>query len=347
MQLAENILSILEHLPARKLDPDGFLSLRELVEKEIVQTISELLDAPDHITIKGRTGQGRVADVPWVGIHDQRIDSAARTGLYVATLFSVEGDGFAFSIQLGTDRFTLPQIEMRVANARRQFPATANYIFTNNNLSLRPKKSGSSFGRSSRPGRYETANVLGKQYSLDTLMDATIDLSADLLALVRIYEGWVSQTLVLDMDEAYQCSHVDLPVDMDFDAPTPRLSREFSSRLGVIAPPRKPQEGAKALWRALYRCEVDPNHRTFITEEGLPYMEKHHLIPMEQYFKYDASIDHWSNIVVLCPTCRRLIRHASTEERHQILKQLYNKRRDLLRKYYDLDLATLLRYYSI
>lgn len=87
-----------------------------------------------------------------------------------------------------------------------------------------------------------------------------------------------------------------------------------------------------ALHNAQYQCEIDSDHKTFVTSRNLPYMEGHHLIPCtytnSQHFwtKYNRNIDCVENIVCLCPICHRQVHFGSDSEKRDILSKLYAKR---------------------
>lgn len=114
---------------------------------------------------------------------------------------------------------------------------------------------------------------------------------------------------------------------------------------------RDPALGAIAINNSNYQCENDTGHQTFISKRTKrPYMEAHHLIPISQsqyiWKKKHKNIDCIENIVSLCPTCHRAIHHGEFETKLQILKNLYDKRiNDLRRAGIDIDFETLLKFY--
>ena len=114
---------------------------------------------------------------------------------------------------------------------------------------------------------------------------------------------------------------------------------------------RDPALGAIAINNSGYQCENEISHQTFISKRTKqPYMEAHHLIPISQseymWKKKHKNIDCIENIVSLCPTCHRAIHHGEFETKLQILKKLYDKRIDDLRRAgIDIDFETLLKFY--
>ena len=87
-------------------------------------------------------------------------------------------------------------------------------------------------------------------------------------------------------------------------------------------------------------------HKSFISKAtGLPYMEAHHLIPMEYYNNFDVSIDVEENIISLCSNCHREIHHG--KDASVIVKKLYEQRKPYLQKAgIDISLKQLLVWYN-
>ena len=84
---------------------------------------------------------------------------------------------------------------------------------------------------------------------------------------------------------------------------------------------------------ANYRCEVNENHKTFTSKSSRkPYMEGHHLVPLQFQGYFDNSLDVYANIICLCPVCHRLLHHGILEEKKDILIKLYRDRSARLEK---------------
>ena len=83
---------------------------------------------------------------------------------------------------------------------------------------------------------------------------------------------------------------------------------------------------AFAKQKALYKCEFNSEHETFISEiSGKQYVEAHHLIPMKYQNKFSVSLDIPENIVALCPNCHRAIHYATFSIKEKLISFLYNK----------------------
>lgn len=96
---------------------------------------------------------------------------------------------------------------------------------------------------------------------------------------------------------------------------------------------RDPKIAKAAINKALYKCEYNNNHETFISAKtNKNFMEAHHLIPMsfsdEIFNKYNINIDCWENIVSLCPNCHRSIHYAQKPEKIKIIKSLFDTRKN-------------------
>lgn len=87
----------------------------------------------------------------------------------------------------------------------------------------------------------------------------------------------------------------------------------------------------RALEKANYKCELNPNHQTFINKSnGKPYVLGHHLIPLEFEYLFPYSLDIEANIVSLCSLCHDEIHHGINYK--ELIDKLYEQRKDDLKK---------------
>ena len=337
MSFQRLIMSVFSYLPVRSQSDADKKELKRIIEVELVKEIKNIY--PEY-KITGHTQQGKWADVPWVGIHDPNVDSSPQTGIYVAILFNIQGDGFAISIQHGTEHMGLKEILNSVEKVSRVMRNKGR--FSSKPLSIRPANW--DIRNNARPGKYEIANVLGRQYSS---YEVSEEIENDLTDLIDIYKKWVNEIVLADNEDVYQ-EHfgADLAIETNDYHPPERNERK-NIKLGSKYPPRSLQEGQKALENAGFKCEVNSEHKTFFTGDGNMYMEKHHLIPMEQYYNFDKSIDHYSNIYALCPNCHKMIHIAQLQERRRLIEFLFSKREDILVSVYGVNLKKILSYYKI
>jgi 5-methylcytosine-specific restriction enzyme A len=89
----------------------------------------------------------------------------------------------------------------------------------------------------------------------------------------------------------------------------------------------------RAIINSKFQCEIDRTHITFKSRvTGKPYLEAHHLVPISRQELFQSSIDVTANIVALCPNCHRSIHHAVVNEKKDLLKNLFEQRKERLDK---------------
>lgn len=110
--------------------------------------------------------------------------------------------------------------------------------------------------------------------------------------------------------------------------------------------PRSINEALYAKEKADWRCEIQHTHTTFKTKSGKNYVETHHLIPLAYQDDYEMTIDLAANLVCLCSSCHRLLHHAIFNQKIEILKKLYENRKESLRKFgINVSFDELIEYY--
>ena len=85
--------------------------------KELEDLIAQHIK-DDNYLVKFRTGEGRYAHIPWIGIHSKKINSDATRGVYVVLLFAVNGTGVLVSIQHGTEYLGKNELIPRIKKLR-------------------------------------------------------------------------------------------------------------------------------------------------------------------------------------------------------------------------------------
>ena len=86
----------------------------------------------------------------------------------------------------------------------------------------------------------------------------------------------------------------------------------------------------RSIQNASHKCELDVNHKTFMLETGLHYVEAHHLVPIAKQTELGVNLDIPQNIIALCPNCHRAVHHAEKASRLKILQILYSMRNSKL-----------------
>jgi 5-methylcytosine-specific restriction protein A len=87
----------------------------------------------------------------------------------------------------------------------------------------------------------------------------------------------------------------------------------------------------KSLENADFKCELNPNHKLFISRYSKkPYLEAHHLLPMALQKITPKKLDTLDNIFCLCPYCHRAIHQAENNIAKNIINVLVKKRPSVL-----------------
>jgi hypothetical protein len=111
---------------------------------------------------------------------------------------------------------------------------------------------------------------------------------------------------------------------------------------------RDPKMAAIAIENANYQCEINPDHKTFISDKsGKNFLEAHHFIPMKYQEYFDVSIDVPENILALCPNCHRAFHHAQYVEKGILIDTFFLKRvNQLISRGIDLKIDSIKDYYG-
>lgn len=129
----------------------------------------------------------------------------------------------------------------------------------------------------------------------------------------------------------------------------PTKKKEKQIIKGILTYSRSESEMLKAKLNSNWQCEMSRLHKTFINEKlNKPFVEGHHLIPMFTQDQYENTIDFADNIVTLCPNCHRKIHFGLQEDKYEMIKLLYKKRKELYPNYgIEITLEALLSVYNI
>lgn len=111
---------------------------------------------------------------------------------------------------------------------------------------------------------------------------------------------------------------------------------------------RNPKIAGEAVAYTEYLCEIDNEHVHFISKfNQRNYVEAHHLIPMKYQDQFDCSLDIHANIVSVCLICHKKIHFGLFEDKKEILKKLFNSRKErLLAGGISISLDKLYSYYN-
>ncbi len=120
----------------------------------------------------------------------------------------------------------------------------------------------------------------------------------------------------LSQDSIEQITKLDVPLPPES---TNFVRRETQKRSNILR--------TQALAFADWRCELNPDHKSFIAESNRkPFMEGHHLIPLKLQTQFESRLDVYANLICLCPLCHRKIHYGVALEREEMFYQLYESR---------------------
>ena len=132
-----------------------------------------------------------------------------------------------------------------------------------------------------------------------------------------------------------------LAAEIDGSKPMPR-SKSITTRQWPVNDAQKETVRIKCR----YCCELAHNHPRFPRkEDGKPFVEVHHLIPMNAQAYFNHSLDVQANLICLCPNCHSEIHYGV--RRDILIEKLYKIRAESLRRAaLDISLQELLEYYK-
>lgn len=140
------------------------------------------------------------------------------------------------------------------------------------------------------------------------------------------------ETAVLNEEYSFQ-SHLQgsdetdeaLDLNINRDVPDP----VFINRKKIWR--RNPKVARKSLEIANYTCEIDPDHKQFISKfTNKNYVEAHHIIPMEYQGEFNNNLDTYANVASLCMVCHKRLHFDSFKNKRVILDKLYKMRKTQL-----------------
>ena len=147
---------------------------------------------------------------------------------------------------------------------------------------------------------------------------------------------------------------MDIPEDSEPYEPQPEAKAEKRQQNGKYIANRNKSTARKAIRRAQYKCEYNVCHCSFLRKRTWkPYMEPHHLIPLQFEDEFVNSLDVQANIVSLCSECHNKIHYGAYPEK--MIEELWNKRKDeiaqagigVLKNGVEVDLDMLLKFYEL
>ena len=158
--------------------------------------------------------------------------------------------------------------------------------------------------------------------------------------LVDVFDKYfIQQPSLADLDD-------NEPVEYYYsDTSEPSAPRKINSSTSRYV--RSAFEKQKALNLSNGKCQMPGCcHELFVNKNGEPYLEVHHIIPMNAQGNFESNIDIADNMVCLCPSCHREVHHGKNAKEKVL--SLYKTRREILsEKGISVDEDELLEFYGI
>ncbi len=185
-ELFNHIIS--NYMQAKEEDPTNH-ELASYIRHESVDIIkNEAQLDPKKYTIKGSSGSGHWASVPWIAIFDKEVTKTAQRGYYIVYLFCTNMRGFYLSLNQGWTYFS-----KRYGNkeGKERIKAVSDawkkiLSSTLNDFSYEPINLNTNFVATILPKGYELGHICGKYYCSHKIPSDQI-LIDDLRNLLGVY----------------------------------------------------------------------------------------------------------------------------------------------------------------
>jgi 5-methylcytosine-specific restriction enzyme A len=330
---------------------------QEALLKKIPEVLTSYLrnrNLSDLFKVKGSIGNGNIARVPWVGLFRTAVTENAENGFYIVLLFSEDMSSCYLSLNQGITAIEkLYTKSFALKKMREGAQAAVSHLECDpeawqGRIELR---STGDLGRA-----YEEAAIVSFCYlrseppSQQKFFQDLDHLIAHYERLYKLFGTNLNSLFTVSEDEFQQ-------VVLEKAAQPGELAQVFTSQSGYDTGGtlqltkkhiRSPMIAARAIRAAQFNCEIDPNHKTFVSRaKRQRYVEAHHLIPISQQSRFHASLDVVANVVALCANCHRLLHYGVENDRRSLLTTLFKERRSaLLENSIDVKPNDFLRFYS-
>lgn len=328
--MKNTIEEILNNYMIAKTEKFAGHPMQQTMNYDLKNQIEQQLN-DDNILVKGSVGKGQWASIPWLCVFDKRITNTAQKGFYIVYLFSEDMSGVYLSLNQG---YTWYKNNFN-SEANNTIKSVSDYLrarlrsdisnFSEVSIDLNPNPK-SKLGKG-----YQLGSIISKYYPKDNIPSQN-ELINDLYKLIGIfnelkailpdidneaeYIRWATgcssyvDSSIEDDDLEFQ-NEIQNDVPVDFEDQPEEIPGTNNSRTNQSIK-RNPQKAINALKYANYKCEINPEHKSFISgSTGKEYVEAHHIIPLSQQCNYKKSLDVEANIVALCPNCHKKIHHTS------------------------------------
>ncbi len=287
---------------------------------------------------KGSYGQVplNITETPWVATFDTRVTTSAQKGFDIVLLFAKDMKSCVLSLNQGYKAFTdefkkeslaLKKIQQTAEKARGNLAPIAGAVYgpihlNSDTSNARGYELGAIasyiYHRDSLPSQDEFAmNYLSLLKSYDQLYQIA---GSDLISLQALtdseFQAEVETSLTLDDAELTMNEEVG-----------PESKPKLLASIAGVRYKRDVYKSKRAIKKSGYLCQVDPNHKSFISNVTKKmYVEAHHLVPMSVQDRFENSLDVLPNILSLCPNCHRMIHHGTQQDKSTLIKRLFSIR---------------------
>lgn len=321
--------------------------------KYIVQDLPTEIESYSHkrstkYKYQGSINTGNMAKVPWICIFDKDITVSATKGYYIVFLFRADMKGGYLSLNQGftqyKEKFGEPKGRKKAIDKAKFYQKILKSKFEINTTEIKLHSS-TSLGKG-----YEAGNICSKYFPFEAFPNddsfmVEIEKFKDLYQFIK--EDIIDRSVNTDGTEE------------EFQFEIQEGKEEHPSPGGVPIQgkgggkshqswKRKRNRAFTALKDAKFKCEVKESHETFKSSKTeKPYMEAHHLIPMEKQGDFEYSIDISENIICLCPNCHRAFHNSIDKIKSELVTTFFQSRKDALHeRKIDLTENKLLEYYK-
>lgn len=358
--LLDKLITFCRDYPSIVNEPFSKHEVGDLIRNDLPKQMLEVANlSPDEYKAYGSIGIGAWAKTPWIAFMLRNITESAQKGFYVTYLFKNNGKGFYLSLNQGFVYFH----EKYNNEAKEKIQEVTDFLkneLRTINLRLNLEEIDLEID-SALASSYEKGHIIGKYYDIENMPDEESFINdfrmlmltySEIAGIMRgaTYEAFVESILnykSLDYIEYVERENEPDFIVNDLEKGT-KAFVEVKSTYKKVVPRKNRMVALQSLERADYKCEYDPEHMTFITNKGKPYVEAHHLIPIREQDRFDYYLDNSANIVALCPNCDKALTLGTDELKETILRKLfYSRIEHLERNGIEITFSELLEMYHI
>jgi len=191
-------------------DKEARKSFSKVITKDAVEKVREgiFLDKEFYL-VEGSTGQGRMAQIPWVSIRDKRISLSAKVGIYVVYLFAPNGKvilALGQAIEDADYKNQENKIMEFLNNVNNGVNDKIGLFVRNDNVKLRLGEN-----LTTRAKDYEKCAKLYKEYKKGELPSNEI-FKEDLNKMLEIYKAYVQSISLkeVNLDDNNTLQNIDM-----------------------------------------------------------------------------------------------------------------------------------------